>query len=138
MTETTIILSKLEITVSYEYQEFRKLLFDAELKFDALDRNLAGYSTGYFSEVDGDFHAYVFINEDVIKDWTVEDGMAVLVHEASHVVDFYFDAIRDYNPCSETRAMVMEKVFSYMFKDYLNKLESDDKEKESSKRGILK
>lgn len=74
----------------------------------------SGYAQTFIYETNRDIIIHIVIDTEVTNKNTLR---AILVHEASHVVDFYLDHIGEENIGEETRAYLLQAVSFYIFEN---------------------
>jgi hypothetical protein len=84
----------------------------------ALDRfPKQGAKVTFYDHEDGDTVAIVQLSESAQREKPCVLA-ALLVHEASHVVDAYFDDLGEKEPASEQRAYAMQIVSQHLFIEF--------------------
>lgn len=88
---------------------------DTDLRFP--DRGSA--STIQLENPDGELVIIVTVGDRT--GYSREETSAILVHEASHVVDAFFEHIKETTPSSEFKAYCMQAVTEKLLEDYKRK-----------------
>jgi hypothetical protein len=106
-TEEELIAAYKHCTMSYP--------LDDDLQFPPP----GGASTIQLENPDGELVVIVTIGDRT--GYSKEETSAILVHEATHVIEAFFDHIREKTPSSEFRAYCMQAVVEKLLEDYKRK-----------------
>lgn len=106
-------MPKVEVSL---YHSGKKLLRD--LRSWGLNEKLIDGAPGQtlVRHIDGEYVSFVLIDMKLAKDAKLSNQLALLAHEASHIVNWYFDcAILEDHPAEEERAYVLQFIAESLF-----------------------
>lgn len=98
-------------------------------KFGSIGRSAfpkAGARIDSLANANGDTVCIVMLSESA-QEAPPTQIAALLVHEASHACDYYFDDIGEKNPASEQKAYAIQAVSQELFEEYARRLKAKAK-----------